>query len=74
MVYKIPCKRMTSVYVIEVWRLDQMGMVNKVKLCLPCLKSSCFESAEKRMGKEVRGLARHSTECDRGMTGKMLEL
>ena len=65
-VYKIPCACQNSVYVGETWRLFQTRKkehMDKVRLTIEDLHKGNTLSAEKRMGKEDGGLARHTTEC-----------
>ena len=68
-VYKIPCACQNTVYVGETyltWRLFQTRKkehMDKVRLTIEDLHKGNTLSAEKRMGKEDGGLARHTTEC-----------
>ena len=62
----IPCACHNTVYVGETWRLFQTRKkehMDKVRLTIEDLHKENTISAEKRMGKEDGGLARHTTEC-----------
>ena len=69
-VYKIPCTCQNSVYVGETWRLFQTRKkehMDKVRLTNEDLQKGNTLSAERRMGKEDGGLARHTVECQRNI-------
>ena len=69
-VYKIPCTCQNSVYVGETWRLFQTRKkehIDKVRLTNEDLQKGNTLSAERRMGKEDGGLARHTIECQRSI-------
>ena len=68
--YKIPCTCQNTLYVGETWRLFQARKkehMNKVRLTNEDLHKGNTLSAEKRMGKEDGGLARHTVECQSGV-------
>ena len=69
-VYKIPCACKNIVYVGERWRLFQTRKkehMDKVRLTSEDHRKGNTLSAEKRMGKEDGGLARHTMECQSGV-------
>ena len=69
-VYKIPCACKNIVYVGETWRLFQTRKkehMDKVRLTSEDHRKGNTLSAEKRMGKEDGGLARHTMECQSGV-------
>ena len=69
-VYKIPCACHNTVYVGETWPLFQTRKkehMDKVRLTSEDLHKGNTLSAEKRMGKEDGGLARHTMECQSGV-------
>ena len=69
-VYKIPCTCQNSVYVGETWCLFQTRKkehMDKVRLTNEDLQKGNTLSAERRMGKEDGGLARHTIERQRSI-------
>ncbi|KAL9986883.1 hypothetical protein ACROYT_G001092, partial [Oculina patagonica] len=69
-VYKIPCTFQNSVYVGETWRLFKTRKkehMDKVRLTNEDLQKGNTLSAERRMGKEDGGLARHTIECQKSI-------
>ena len=69
-VYKIPCTCQNTVYVGETWRLFQTRKkehMDKIRLTNEDLHKGNTLSAEKRMGEEDGGLARHTMDCQSGV-------
>ena len=76
-VYKIPCAWQETVYVGETWRLFQTRKkehMDKVRLTNEDLRRGNTLSAEKRVGKEDGGLARHTMECQSGVDWENAEI
>ena len=76
-VYKIPCACQETVYVGETWRLFQTRKkehMDKVRLTNEDLRRGNTLSAEKRVGKEDGGLARHTMECQSGVDWENAEI
>ena len=76
-VYKIPCACQETVYVGETWRLFQTRKkehMDKVRPTNEDLRRRNTLSAEKRVGKEDAGLARHTMECQSGVDCENAEI
>jgi len=68
--YKVPCNCQNTVYVGETWCLFQTRKkehMDKVRLTNKDLHKGNTLSAEKRMGKEDGGQARHTVEFQSGV-------
>ena len=69
-VYSIPCKCGQATYTGETWRKWETRKnehMSKVHLTLQDIAEGKTESAEKRMGAEDGGLARHGAKCGAGV-------
>ena len=69
-VYKIPCACQNTVYAGETWHLfatQKKEHKDKVRLANEDLQKGNTLSAERRMGKEDGGLARHTVEYHGGV-------
>jgi hypothetical protein len=69
-VYTVPCKCIQATYTGETWRKWETRKgehKSKVRLTLQDVAEGRNESAEKRMGTEDGGLARHATGCEAGV-------